>query len=823
MRYLSAVSFLFVVVSTAAIPVGAQTPAQTPSETTFEMPGVFRITLPPGWQQGKVIDDRNALAVFSNKELTLEVIRDLNGDPSDKYAQDVTDRRMRPEADDYAGKYTPPEVRSNPESFQVEITSRFDQYTLIGGLPAQWVRYHLHYTHPQKEGEAPKTDEAQVNDAAVWSVFILSPGEYWSLELRGDEKADWSSDVKRMVRSFQLLEPVLSRAKAAIPKEAYDRMPSNLPEDKCEFVGTSSGMGIVIPCAWDVMDRQENAAPQDPATHVLLGQEALYRSSPQVTATLSHYSDGKAADEFVQFAENDLADVYKQTNATGLKKGWLSSVKTVTQTMTYERDNARQVTVEGLPATLVSGAATAKKVNNKLSVQLLVVTKGTDHFTLVVQSSTDYCAGHTDECGVDQIVGSLHVFALHPPIAVVAGRSAPAGNAPTKEQLDSAREDARLFNNSDSHYNLGKLLDASGDHDGAFTEFKTAVALNPRNIDANREAARVFANHNYVNDAIAADERILYYEADRDNDVATHAQLAILYARRGDLVIALNHSNLAGESAPVNIMSADDKAAADKELGNLSEQLDKATKDAGPNMSPQSMLFDAELGMKLGDFAGADIFCSSVFQSDPHNTRALSCLEQTTNARGDRDSIITYAQDWLALSPDNPGAYYWLAHAYLWDPVDYKKAAQSFEAVIRHLNTVDVSPLMLEDAQVSWPKCYEFASLWQDAANAYESTSGLFPTNAEVLNNTAWFFATTTSALRNPRKALDYANRAVAAKPNDPNIMDTQAEAYFVSGRIDDAIATEQKALALAPNRDDLQKQLAKFKQAKKPKLPPKK
>lgn len=66
-------------------------------------------------------------------------------------------------------------------------------------------------------------------------------------------------------------------------------------------------------------------------------------------------------------------------------------------------------------------------------------------------------------------------------------------------------------------------------------------------------------------------------------------------------------------------------------------------------------------------------------------------------------------------------------------------------------------------------------------------------------------------------------SRAVAAKPNDPNIMDTLAEAYFVNGRIDDAIATEQKALTLAPNRDDLQKQLEKFKQAKKPKQPQKK
>ena len=44
--------------------------------------------------------------------------------------------------------------------------------------------------------------------------------------------------------------------------------------------------------------------------------------------------------------------------------------------------------------------------------------------------------------------------------------------------------------------------------------------------------------------------------------------------------------------------------------------------------------------------------------------------------------------------------------------------------------------------------------------------------------------------------------------------MDTLAEAYFANGRITDAVATEQKALALAPERADLQKQMEKFKQA---------
>jgi hypothetical protein len=55
----------------------------------------------------------------------------------------------------------------------------------------------------------------------------------------------------------------------------------------------------------------------------------------------------------------------------------------------------------------------------------------------------------------------------------------------------------------------------------------------------------------------------------------------------------------------------------------------------------------------------------------------------------------------------------------------------------------------------------------------------------------------------------------VAAAPNDPNIIDTLREAYFVNGSVDEAVVTEQKALALAPQRDDSLKQMEKFRKAK--------
>jgi hypothetical protein len=96
------------------LPMGGRAQAPAPSDNVFEMPGVFRITLAPGWQKTKVIDDRLTVAAFSSKDLTMEVMRDVSRAPVEQYAQTIPDRRLRDEADDYPGVYLPVEAVLNP-------------------------------------------------------------------------------------------------------------------------------------------------------------------------------------------------------------------------------------------------------------------------------------------------------------------------------------------------------------------------------------------------------------------------------------------------------------------------------------------------------------------------------------------------------------------------------------------------------------------------------------------------------------------------------------------------------------------------------------
>ncbi len=208
---------------------------------------------------------------------------------------------------------------------------------------------------------------------------------------------------------------------------------------------------------------------------------------------------------------------------------------------------------------------------------------------------------------------------------------------------------------------------------------------------------------------------------------------------------------------------------------------------------------------------------------------AISAVLYASEDRDLHDAIISSAQDWLKHLPNDPDAYLWLARGYYFAPSDFRKAAENYEVVIRNASKSQSAAYLLHEARLILPQCYDGAQQWQSAANAHEDAVREYPADAHILNSAAWFYATTKSALRSPRKALEYANRAIAAAPDDPNIVDTLAEAYFINGRIASAITTEQKALALAPDRKDLQKDMEKYKRAqraaqakKTPQTPPK-
>ena len=98
---------------------------------------------------------------------------------------------------------------------------------------------------------------------------------------------------------------------------------------------------------------------------------------------------------------------------------------------------------------------------------------------------------------------------------------------------------------------------------------------------------------------------------------------------------------------------------------------------------------------------------------------------------------------------------------------------------------------------------------------AYEKSLSISMDNLHALNNLAWLYATCDNVeFRKPKRALDLSLKAIQIR-EEPHVLDTLAESYFVNGLYSEAVATEMKALELAKaDRSHYEKQLNKYKEA---------
>jgi uncharacterized Ntn-hydrolase superfamily protein len=85
----------------------------------------------------------------------------------------------------------------------------------------------------------------------------------------------------------------------------------------------------------------------------------------------------------------------------------------------------------------------------------------------------------------------------------------------------------------------------------------------------------------------------------------------------------------------------------------------------------------------------------------------------------------------------------------------------------------------------------------------------------DVFNNLAWEFALRK---KYPKETLEAAHKAHTLAPDDQNIMDTVAEAYYAAEDFENAVLWEKKALANDPENGFFKKQLKKFEEALKSK-----
>lgn len=71
---------------------------------------------------------------------------------------------------------------------------------------------------------------------------------------------------------------------------------------------------------------------------------------------------------------------------------------------------------------------------------------------------------------------------------------------------------------------------------------------------------------------------------------------------------------------------------------------------------------------------------------------------------------------------------------------------------------------------------------------------------ASAQNNLAVIYLASDPDLRNPRAALDYAQKAVAAFKYNPVFLSTLAAAYYAEGQFENAVTTQHLVIALVPD-----------------------
>ncbi len=84
---------------------------------------------------------------------------------------------------------------------------------------------------------------------------------------------------------------------------------------------------------------------------------------------------------------------------------------------------------------------------------------------------------------------------------------------------------------------------------------------------------------------------------------------------------------------------------------------------------------------------------------------------------------------------------------------------------------------------------------YSEAESVLSAALSMAPENAGILNNLAWFYATTPEPFKNPSEAIELAEKAAEINP-EAHVLDTLAEAYYVNGMYAEAIEAIDQAIA---------------------------
>jgi len=110
---------------------------------------------------------------------------------------------------------------------------------------------------------------------------------------------------------------------------------------------------------------------------------------------------------------------------------------------------------------------------------------------------------------------------------------------------------------------------------------------------------------------------------------------------------------------------------------------------------------------------------------------------------------------------------------------------------------------------------YEQSKQWAKAAKTYELACDINIKNISASNNLAWVLATAPDeSIRNGKRAVRFAKRAMQMAPSHPAIADTLAAAYAEAGDFENAVKFQRSVVKSSPTKE-LRDRLKLYEQGK--------
>jgi Flp pilus assembly protein TadD len=195
---------------------------------------------------------------------------------------------------------------------------------------------------------------------------------------------------------------------------------------------------------------------------------------------------------------------------------------------------------------------------------------------------------------------------------------------------------------------------------------------------------------------------------------------------------------------------------------------------------------------QLGYWRESETLWRHTIELTENNDLAQKALADTLKAKGQAEKAKILYETVLRRNPKYAEAHHSLGMV-------LARGGQWDEAIRHYQRALAIKPELAE-AHNSLGSALAAKGQWAEAASHYQKALALNPEEPAFKNNVAWFWATCPqAALRNAPKAVGLAQAAVQSSGGKTaDVLDTLAAAYAEAGRFAEAVASAERALAIA-------------------------